>query len=220
MTKTAPAGYFITGSDTAVGKTWIGCQLIQQLSSLVESVKVRKPIESGCKTLHNGQLFPADGDGLFQANNCRETLDIVTPYRFSAALAPDRAALLEGKTITLDLLVEAVNNNIEEQDTLIVEGAGGFYSPIAKSSLNADLAKALGLEAIIVIDDRLGAINQALLTIHAVQQAGLDIRAIVLNQVTEDRPDDMDNLADLSGLIELPVYTCPYRGRLPAIHFY
>lgn len=217
---TKPAGYFITGSDTDVGKTWVGQHIIRQLSSQVKSLKVRKPIESGCKQSETGELFPADGDNLFRANDYRESLDIVTPYRFRAALAPDRAAALEGKIITVDHLIQAVNNNIESGDTLLVEGAGGFYSPIAKNALNADLAKALGLDVIIVIQDRLGAINQTLLTINAVQHAGLRICAVVLNQTSQHSPEGMDNLADLSGLIEYPVYTCHYEGVLPDIKFF
>lgn len=220
MTQPELAGYFITGSDTDVGKTWIGCQLIHQLSSQVKSLKVRKPIESGCEVQQDGQLFAADGNSLFEANGCRESPEIITPYRFRAALAPDRAASLEGKIITVDHLTRAIKNNIEQQDTLVVEGAGGFYSPIAQNALNADLAMALGLDVIIVIEDRLGAINQALLTINAVQHAGLEICAIVLNQATQNSPHNMDNLADLSVHVNLPVYKCAYQGQLPKINFF
>lgn len=212
-------GFFITGSDTGVGKTHAGCQIVTQLSSQVNSLKVRKPIESGCTQSSSGILYPADGDSLFRANKRRESLDIVTPFRFSAALAPDRAALLENHTITLDDLTRAVQNNLDNGDTVVVEGAGGFYSPIAKNALNSDLAKTLGLEVIIVIQDRLGAINQALLTIQAVQACALRIRAVILNQTRAERPDDMDNLADLRDRIHIPVYTCGYEGTLPDITF-
>lgn len=217
MPEVAASGYFITGSDTGVGKTWAGCHIVRQLSSQVQSLKVRKPIESGCELSANGLLYPADGDSLFNANNARESLDIVTPYRFRAALAPDRAAFLENQTITLDDLTHAVHSNVESTDTLVVEGAGGFYSPIAQHALNSDLAQALGLKVIIVIADRLGAINQALLTINAVEACGLEICAVLLNQTTQEYPDHMDNFSDLSSRVRVPLYRCLHQGQLPVI---
>ncbi|MDJ0880383.1 MAG: dethiobiotin synthase [Gammaproteobacteria bacterium] len=208
------SGYFITGSDTDVGKTWISCQLIDQLNACHASVKVRKPIESGCEHSPEGQLLPADGHRLFLANNSRESLDIITPYCFQAALAPDRAARLENQSITLEQLTQAVRNQLENNDKVLVEGAGGFYSPIAEATLNSDLALALNLDIIIVIPDRLGAINQALLTIHAVESLQLKIHAVILNQVEPKQPKSMDNFDDIQSRIKYPIYLCPYNGFL------
>ena len=211
-------GYFITGSDTGVGKTWITCQLISQLSQQHSYIKVRKPVESGCTEIAEGQLLPTDGNALYQANGQRENLDIITPYRFRAALAPDRAAHLEGMEITLAQLLDAVNNSIEAGDLLLVEGAGGFYSPIACDALNADLARELGLGVIIVVDDRLGAINQALLTIRAVVYEGLSVAAVILNQTVPQRDDQLDNLNDLASRQQFPVFQCSFDGTLQDIH--
>ena len=210
-------GFFISGSDTGVGKTRIGCQLVQQLRKHGDRLKVRKPVESGCKQGANGQLVPADGLALFQANGQQENLDIVTPYRFRAALAPDRAAHIEGASITIAQLTEAVLNNANTDDTLLVEGAGGFYSPIASDGLNADLARALGLDVIIIVDDRLGAINQALLTIRAVISEGLSVAAVVLNQTKQPADSQLDNLSDLTSRQDSPVYQCTFEGTLPDI---
>jgi dethiobiotin synthetase len=208
-------GYFITGSDTDVGKTWIARQIIQQLQSKHDSVKVRKPVESGCKKIDD-EYFPADGNALFQANRQAENLTLVTPYRFQAALAPDRAARMENHTLTLAQLHQACLNQIESDDILLVEGAGGFYSPICEDGLNADLAKVLGLKVIIVCEDRLGAINQALLTIAAVRQEGLDIQALVLNQnkPAESPADNLNNYQDLCQRSDIPVYTCAYQSEI------
>ncbi len=213
--QTPSKGYFITGSDTDVGKTWIACQIIQQLRSKYDSVKVRKPVESGCKKI-DGEYFPADGSALFQANLQAENLTLVTPYRFHAALAPDRAAHMENHTLTLQQLHQACLNQIESDDTLLVEGAGGFYSPICEDGLNADLARILGLKVIIVCEDRLGAINQALLTIAAVRREGLDIQALVLNQnkPPELPTDKLDNYQDLCQRSDIPVYTCAYQSEI------
>ncbi len=210
-------GYFITGSDTGVGKTWIGCQLIPQLRQHSNSLKVRKPVESGCEIDTNGALIPADGSALFAANARVESLDLVTPYRFPAAVAPDRAARLQGQTITLDQLQQAVTHNLQSDDIVMVEGAGGFFSPLAEDGLNADLAKRLGLDVIIVVSERLGAINQALLTIRAVENFGLKVHCVILNQCSEAQDPDTDNLHDLSTRSDYPVYFCPFQGQLPML---
>ncbi len=210
-------GYFITGSDTGVGKTWIGCQLIPQLRQQHASLKVRKPVESGCETDARGRLTPADGLALFEANARVESLELVTPYRFPAAVAPDRAARLQGQTITLNQLQDAVTNNLQADDFVIVEGAGGFFSPLAEDGLNAELAARLGLDVIIVVAERLGAINQALLTIGAVESRGLNVHCVILNQCSESTDPDTDNLQDLSSRTEYPVYLCSFQGQLPRI---
>lgn len=217
--KSIPQGYFITGSDTGVGKTWIGCQLINQLKKLPGTLKVRKPVESGCQLTEDKQLLPADGLALYTANNEGENLQLVTAYRFRAAISPDRAANLENNTIVLKQLIEAVHVNIKPQDKLVVEGAGGFYSPIAEDGLNADLAKQLGLEVIVVIEDRLGAINQSLLTIRAIESEGLFIRAVILNELHEMTENEMDNRTALQKLTGYPVYSCPFNGLLEAVKF-
>ncbi len=207
-------GFFVTGSDTGVGKTWISCQIIKQLASVHASLKVRKPVESGCDEDENNPLKPADGVALFKANNQNESLETVTPYRYLAATSPDRAARLENKSIYLKQLEEAVSSNIQQEDLLLVEGAGGFYSPIAEDGLNADLARLLGLKVIIVIEDRLGAINQSLLTIKAVESEGLEIKAIILNQLCHLKDSRLDNLSDLKKRTHYPVYHCDYMGEL------
>ena len=111
-----------------------------------------------------------------------------------------------------------MSSNIQPEDTLLVEGAGGFYSPIAEDALNADLAKLLGLEVFIVIEDRLGAINQSLLTIKAVESEGLTIKAVILNRTNESQADDLDNITALRKRIELPVYSCSYNGELERLN--
>jgi len=210
-------GLFVTGSDTGVGKTWIARQLVAQLVGSGASVKVRKPVESGC-LMRDGSYYPADGDTLWQANGRRESLDIVTPYRFEAALAPDRAASLEGQRITLQQVTTACQRGLQPDDFLLVEGAGGFYSPLCHDGLNADLATMLGLAVIVVCADRLGAINQALLTLAAVEQRGLEARALVLNRVDSSPMEDhLDNLSDLRRLCSTPVYHCAYQQPLQKV---
>lgn len=216
MISVHPAGYFITGSDTAVGKTYIACELIRQLRSLEVELETRKPVESGCSIGEPGELIPADALELQAANNNSETIDRIAPYRFKAALAPPRAAALEGCHLQMTDLVNACSLN-NSQFRLIVEGAGGFYSPLADDGLNADLASSLQLAVIVVINDRIGAVNQALMTIQAIESRQLAIAAIIMNQVNKDTDKDMDNSGDLRCRCDYPVFRCRYNQRLETV---
>ena len=204
-------GYFISGSDTDVGKTYICAQLVQQLVALDVTVETRKPAESGFTDVEK-----SDARQLQAANHGREPLEIITPHRYLAALAPHRAARLEGKTLTLEMLKSAcVKRNPES--LLIVEGAGGFYSPIAEDGLNADLANNLELSVFIVADDRIGAVNQCLMSVEAVHHRGLSVAAVILNDVNGHNDPDMDNRADLLQHTDLPVFCCQNGGQLEAV---
>lgn len=120
-----PAGYFITGSDTGVGKTYIACELIRQLHGLDVKLETRKPVESGCSIGESGVLIPADALELQAANNNLETIDRIAPYRFKDALAPPRAAALENCHLQLVDLYNACSLD-NTSHRLMVEGAGGF----------------------------------------------------------------------------------------------
>jgi len=211
-----PAGYFITGSDTDVGKTYIACELIRQLRNLEIKVETRKPVESGCSIDKSGELIPADALKLQAANNNLETIERIAPYRFKAALAPPRAAALEGCHLQIADLLNACSLD-DSNNTLIVEGAGGFYSPLAQNGLNADLASLLQLAVIIVINDRIGAVNQALMTIQAVESRHLMIAAIIMNQVNEEIENDMDNSEDLRSLCNYSMFRCRHNEKLETV---
>ncbi len=212
-------GFFITGSDTGVGKTWVACQIIRQLKHRLQSLKVRKPVESGCQ-MKDKRRLPADGLALYQANDQRETLNTVTPFRLLAPIAPDQAAQKEGVTLTLAQLEQAVWQNTRGKDFVLVEGAGGFFSPIAQTALNADLAQRLALAVIIVIEDRLGAINQALLTINAVESRQLAIAAVILNRKQPELDHLSGNMSALAARIRYPLHVCPYREPAPDFNLY
>lgn len=208
-------GYFLTGSDTDVGKTYIACEIVRQLDQRGIDVATRKPAESGC-VMSGDELLTHDAAALQEANGHRESIERIAPYRFRAALAPPRAARLENRTLYLENLVEACNQDHPEH-LLVVEGAGGFYSPLAENGLNADLASALQLPVIIVVNDRIGAINQALMTAEAVQNRHLRVAAIVLNEVEKPLDDAMANATDLKAHCNLPIFCCAHTRSLPAL---
>lgn len=201
-------GVFITGTDTGVGKTVVACALTRALTRAGHAVAVRKPVESGCAR-RAGQLEPADGTALARAAGHRETLETVTPMRLAHALSPERAAYLEGMQLTLyDLIAAARIGN--ESDFFVVEGAGGFLSPLASNALNADLALALGLPVLVVAEDRLGSINHTLLTAEAIERRGLRLAGIVLNAREAEAGKDMANRDDLLSRLGGHVIPFPY----------
>ena len=202
-------GVFITGTDTGVGKTRIGAALAHLLGGRGLRVRPRKPVESGC-TIGPDGLVPHDAVALREAAGTMEPLDRVCAYRLQAPLSPERAAALEGVTIGLGQLYAACRSGIESGDFLLVEGAGGFYSPLAHGALNADLAGGLGLPVLVVAADRLGTLNHALLTVEAVRMRGLAVAGLVLNQPAHQSDPLMDNAADLERWLQMPVLRLPY----------
>lgn len=205
-------GIFITGTDTGVGKTYITTQLAHALTQQGIRVIPRKPVESGC-TRQGNVLIPADALALKNAASYPGTLQQVCPYPFEPAISPARAAQLAGKTIHINDLKAACFKDVNENDFLLVEGAGGFYSPLCSDGLNADLAHSLGLPIILVAEDRVGCINHCLLTLAAAQQRGLAIKAIVLNSKSP-APETMDNAFELAHHTDCPIFPLPEKREL------
>ncbi|MDT8281343.1 MAG: dethiobiotin synthase [Gammaproteobacteria bacterium] len=201
-------GVFITGTDTDAGKTFVGVAIAKSLTTLGIKVIPRKPIESGC--LREGdELIPRDASALMKAANYQGTLTEICPYRFEPPVSPARAAHLANKVITTEQLVNTCLRGSEQGFTL-VEGAGGFYSPLAENGLNADLAVGLQLPVLLVADDRLGVINQVLLNIEAIQRRGLQLVGVVLNALDESNSDHMNNSADLRERLSCPVFSLAF----------
>jgi dethiobiotin synthetase len=192
-------GVFVTGSNTEVGKTTVSVEIIKQLIKK-RKVVVRKPVETDCE-LVDGSYFPKDAVKLNEACASGESLSQVCPYCFELEASPEEASLGAGKTLSLEDLVYACNDGVGER-FVFVEGAGGFYSPIADKALNSDLAVQLELPVIIIVKDELGAISQALLTIDAVLSKKLKIAFVVLNEVCENT---LSNLGALRSYTDVPV---------------
>ncbi|MBO0612126.1 MAG: dethiobiotin synthase [Pseudomonadota bacterium] len=196
-------GMFMTGTDTNVGKTWVGKQLIHTLRVLGREVIPRKPVESGW----NADIQQTDAWQLANAAGL-ELDNSICPYRFSAAISPPRAAHLVGKHLTLQTLAATCPTRWDKRQFLYVEGAGGFYSPIADDGLNADLAQILGLPVVLVAENKLGCINHVLLAAEAIQQRRVPFAGVILNN-RQSLPESMDNLNDLRAYLTVPVVTFP-----------
>lgn len=197
-------GLFITGTDTGVGKTYIGVLIAKALVEIGIRVVARKPVETGC-IFSEGVLIPEDAQALYNASNQSGTLELTCPYRFTTPVSPERAARLEGVKLSLEMLPGACLKGVTETDFLLVEGAGGFYSPLTHDGLNADLAGQLGLPVLLVAANRLGCINHVLLTAESIAKRGLDLRAVILNDTCNTDDSNMDNLADLKPRLDCPM---------------
>ncbi|MCW8854941.1 MAG: dethiobiotin synthase [Gammaproteobacteria bacterium] len=203
-------GIFITGTNTNVGKTQVATLLARALQKNNISVAPRKPVESGC-IVDGNELIPQDAVALKNAAGYSGSLAQVCPFRFEPPISPVRAAHLANQALTTEKVAQACTANVnEEKEFLLVEGAGGFYSPLCEDGLNADLAQALKLPVILVAQDKLGCINDVLLSVQAIQSRELNLVAVILNQTaTTDNPY-MNNEEDLNNLINYPVFNIPY----------
>ena len=201
-------GVFITGTSTEVGKTFVGVAIARALTQRNIKVIPRKPIESGCFK-QGDELIPQDASALKEAASYQGSLSEVCPYRFEPAISPVRAAHLADTTLTTEQLVKVCVDG-SEHGFVLVEGAGGFYSPLAENGLNADLAVALQLPVLLVADDKLGVLNQVLLNVEIIQMRGLPLAGVVLNALDENQNGQMDNSADLRERLDCPVFSNPY----------
>ena len=205
-------GIFTTGTDTNVGKTYVGRSIIKALMEQGVRVRPRKPVESGWQQ----DELKTDAGLLAQAAGKSELIQHVCPNPLIAAVSPVRAATLEGKELLVSALKKQCLDNIQRDDFLYVEGAGGFYSPLASDGLNADLAGQLALPLLLVAEDKLGCINQILLTLEAIERRGLEVKAIVLNQLGRTgytgstKNTEMNNAEDLLGYTSVPVFIYCY----------
>ena len=202
----ARKGIFITGTDTGVGKTYLGVQLVAALYELGIKAVPRKPVESGCHRV-NGTLVPEDAQQYFEAASRTFSLEAVCPFRFEPAISPQRAARLAGRPVYLEDLASSCLNETSSDDFLVVEGAGGFYSPLCEDGLNSDLAKILELPVLLVAQDKLGCINHVLLTIEAICGQGLSTCSVILSQQEALGDEAMNNSEDLTALLDVPVFS-------------
>lgn len=209
----------ITGTDTDVGKTWVSSLLLRQLRKQGVSVGAYKPVCSGVTHDVDGGKTWLDVDQLSSAIQWTGYLDQICPQRFDAPVAPNIAARLQDLVVDDGLLAGGVEAWRNTASHLLIEGAGGLLCPLSDQSTVADLAERLNAPLLIVAANRLGVINHTLLTVETARNRGLQIAAIVLNDVAEpDHASDescLSNLEQLRRLLpELPMYECLHHGNI------
>ena len=149
-------GFFITGTDTGVGKTLVTAGLVGAISKRGQKVGVMKPVQSG-GILSDGKLISGDAEILLRASGLKLPLGLVNPYCFEPAISPDLAAGMTN--VSMNLIKERLNRLASEVDIVFVEGAGGIASPLMKGKTNGDVATELGFPVILVSPQRLGTIK-------------------------------------------------------------
>jgi len=183
-------GIFITGSDTEVGKTLCACGLIEALKDVGLDVGVYKPVLSGA-TENSGESIPEDALMLKSASRNDDDIDLVNPYCFTAPVTPAHAALLEGKRVEKEVLLDNYAEISGRHDITVVEGAGGLMVPIADDYLILDLIKDLNLSTIVVTDTALGRINHTLMTLEVLKLRGIDVIGVIVNRYPK-RPKEKE----------------------------
>ena len=196
-------GYFVTGTDTGVGKTLIAAALMHGFALAGSRVAGMKPVAAGAE-LADGRWLNEDVAQLQAAANVDAPLGMINPYVFASPVAPHVAAREAGVELAIEPMLAAFNGLQALADTLVVEGAGGFLVPLNDRQDMGDLAVALGLPVILVVGMRLGCINHALLTVAAIEARGLTLAGWVANVIDADMPCLEENLTSLRQRIEAP----------------
>ncbi len=174
--------FFVTGTDTEVGKTWVSCRLLERAREAGLSCYGLKPVAAGCDETPDGWRNE-DALQLMAASSVKLPYEMVNPVAFKAPIAPHIAAQQEGKDISLSRLVGYVRGALSAHsaDLILIEGAGGWRVPLNSREMLSGLAKELDVPVIQVVGMKLGCINHALLTAEVIEKDGLRYAGTMAN---------------------------------------
>lgn len=193
--------YFVTGTDTGVGKTLICCALLHSFAAQDQRVAGMKPVAAGCD--EDGKN--ADVRQLRAASNILASYEQINPYSFIHPVAPHVAARNAGVRIDFSRILTSYHELTSQADVVIVEGIGGFKVPLNERQDSAELAQQFGLPVILVAGMRLGCLNHALLTASAIEACGLKLAGWVANVLDADMLALSDNIAALKQRLAAPL---------------
>lgn len=212
MSQSAFQHYFITGTDTEVGKTMISCALLLAFGQHGARAAGMKPVAAGAER-HNGDgtWHNEDVDLLAAHSNLQAPPELANPYLFRQPIAPHIAADLEQRSIEIAHILACYRNLAGLADAVVVEGVGGFRVPFSARHDSADLAQRLALPVILVVGLRLGCISQTLLSAEAIAARGLRLAGWVANRTgASEMPFADENCATLVARLDAPLL-----GRVP-----
>ncbi len=175
-------GYFVTGTDTGVGKTWVSLALMRQLQLQGLRVIGMKPVATGCER-HEGRLINDDARLLLAHSSTELRYEDINPYAFEPPIAPHLAAAEAGEHIDLERIAAAHERLLRYDATTVVEGLGGWLVPLDAEHTTADLALRLRLPVIIVVALRVGCLNHALLSVESIRGHGATLAGWVANPI-------------------------------------
>ena len=196
-------GFFITGTDTEIGKTAVTAGLAHAFALAGKGVAALKPVSAG-QDFIDGRWLNDDVERLRAAGNLGLLPEEVGALQLRTACAPHIAARIENEAIVREPLLHALRTVGSQADLALVEGVGGFRVPLNDDWDTADLAVDLGLPVILVVGLRLGCINHALLSAEAIRARGLTLAAWVANTVDERQPHVTENLQALQAGLAAP----------------
>lgn len=176
-----PKGIFVTGTDTGVGKTIVTAAIASNLIQAGRKVGVIKPVQTG--TVVSG---PTDLEFVQSLIGNVTPIDSSCPYKFPDPVAPLVASMLSGERIDIKKITDSYSKLAEQNDTVIVEGAGGFLVPILEDYFMSDLALELDIPIVIVARPNLGTLNHTLLTLESAQKKGVEVAGIVISNYPWD----------------------------------
>ena len=206
-----PRGWFITGTDTEIGKTFVACALLHAFHRTGVSALAMKPVAAGV----DAHGLNEDVERLLAASSMQPARTLVNPYGFRAAIAPHIAAAEEGRRIELPQIAAALSTLRTMADVVLVEGVGGFCVPLGDTHDTADLASLLALPVILVVGMRLGCINHALLTEQAIAARGLPLAGWVANRIDPAMSRFQENLVALQARLPAPLLGVVEHGTTP-----
>lgn len=202
-------GFFITGTDTDVGKTWVTLGVLEALAAAGCRTAAFKPVASGGIDTEEG-LRNGDAMLLQRASTLALAYEEVNPYLFRPPIAPHLAAQDAGVRIELARIKTQFDALAARAEMVIVEGAGGWLVPLNERETIADMAKCLGLPVILVVGMRLGCLNHALLSVQSIAQHGVPLAGWVANAMQPEFAERERNVAALCERIGAPLL-----GRVP-----
>jgi dethiobiotin synthetase len=207
MSQLRNRGFFITGTDTEVGKTLIASALILKIKALAPNQMIIgfKPVVAGTSQSAAGITVNEDLESLKLASGYLGSASDLCPYLLPTPAAPHLVANTMGVTLELATMLSAYDAISAKADWTVVEGAGGFLVPINAHQDLGDLAEALQMPVILVVGLRLGCINHALLTVAAIVQRGLTLGGWVANTLDPAMPYLNENIDTLQARIEAPL---------------
>lgn len=199
-----PDGFFVTGTDTGVGKTLVACALLRALAKRGLRVVGMKPVAAGAR-LKNGVWINDDVEQLIAAGNVSAPREFINPYCFEQPIAPHIAAALCKNEIKINTIRAAFARLSALAEVVVVEGAGGFCVPLNATETGADLARQLALPVVLVAGMRLGCLSHALLTAAAIRARALTLAGWVANHIDASMPHADANVAALMSRLDAPL---------------
>jgi dethiobiotin synthetase len=195
--------FFITGTDTGIGKTFITCALIELMKSRRKIVGGMKPVAAG-EGIYDGVSVNADVFEINRFSNTTLNSHDINTYSFKEAIAPHIASKINNKPISLTKIKEHYDSIKKNTDYLFVEGAGGYYVPLSEDIMTSDLISSLNIPIILVVGIRLGCLNHTILTIEAIHKNKQNLFGWIANIIDPDMDNQEDNIRYLKEKISEP----------------